>query len=90
MSNTTGLSTAHHVVTIVVPAFNNEKTVGNTLSSLTRQDYRPIEIDVVVDGESSDRTREVVETARVGTESLIRIIDVPHMGRSAARNIGWR
>jgi cellulose synthase/poly-beta-1,6-N-acetylglucosamine synthase-like glycosyltransferase len=45
-------------VTVVVPAYNEEATVGDTIRSLQRQTLRPAEIIVVDDG-STDRTAEV-------------------------------
>ena len=48
-------------VTIIVPARNEEKTIGNLLEDLLRQDYpdRHTEI-IVVDDSSEDKTAEVV------------------------------
>jgi succinoglycan biosynthesis protein ExoA len=48
------------LVSIVVPARNEERSIGATLEALRRQDYREVEI-IVVDGGSTDATVEVVE-----------------------------
>jgi cellulose synthase/poly-beta-1,6-N-acetylglucosamine synthase-like glycosyltransferase len=48
------------LVSIIVPAYNEEKTIGKCLESILNQDYKgEMEIIVVNDG-SSDRTAEIV------------------------------
>jgi len=47
-------------VSVIVPALNEEKYIGQTLASLVRQDYPDYEVIVVDDG-STDRTREIAE-----------------------------
>lgn len=49
------------LVTVVIPARNEENSVGKCLLSLSSQTYSNLEI-IVVDDSSADRTREVVET----------------------------
>jgi glycosyltransferase involved in cell wall biosynthesis len=48
------------LVTVVVPARDEEKAIGATLDSLRAQDYRTLQI-LVVDGGSSDDTVAIVE-----------------------------
>jgi hypothetical protein len=48
-------------VSVVVPARNEEVSLGDCLASLVRQDGVPFEI-IVVDDHSSDRTREIAES----------------------------
>lgn len=47
-------------VTICVPAYNAEKTLGATLDSLLKQDYPAFDI-LVSDNQSTDRTRQMIE-----------------------------
>lgn len=70
-------------VSIIVPAYNAEKTVCAAIDSLLRQTYKNIEIIVVNDG-SSDRTAEVLEPYG----ELIRVIHKGNGGVSSARNRG--
>lgn len=70
-------------VSVVVPAFNAERTVGRVVEALRCQKPAPAEIVVVDDG-SSDRTGEVA------TASGARVIrtDPPRFA-GGARNAGW-
>ncbi|HEX3738074.1 MAG TPA: glycosyltransferase family 2 protein [Solirubrobacterales bacterium] len=62
---------ARAAVTVVVPTFNAETTLGPALGSVRRQDYEgPVEI-LVTDGGSTDRTRAIA------VEHDARVIDNP-------------
>ena len=70
-------------VSIIVAAYNAEKTIGNCLKSLTSLDYPKYEI-IVVDNNSTDNTANIV-----------RAYDVVYLleqerGWPAARNTGVR
>ena len=52
--------TKQALVTIIIPAFNHEKYVGQALLSAIQQDYANLEILVIDDG-STDRTADVIE-----------------------------
>ncbi len=73
-------------VSIVVPAWQSEKTIGRCLTSLRRQTYDDIEIIVIDDG-SSDSTRDVVLHA-ADKDSRIQYHYQDNKGVSAARNMG--
>ncbi|WP_374053966.1 glycosyltransferase family 2 protein [Rossellomorea sp. FM04394] len=45
---------------IIIPARNEEKTIGNLLSSIQKQFIQPVEVIVVNDG-SKDRTKDIAE-----------------------------
>jgi biofilm PGA synthesis N-glycosyltransferase PgaC len=81
--------------TILVAAYNEEAAVRDTLSSLSRQDYRgPVEILVLNDG-SKDRT---VELANQAIAELVfpwnikaRVLDFPvNRGKAAVLNDGLK
>jgi succinoglycan biosynthesis protein ExoA len=79
-------------LSIVVPIRNEEDSIHQTLDSLERQNYPKDRYEViVVDGQSSDGTRNVVEKF-IGehTEMSIRLLDNPGTLSSRARNIGIR
>ncbi len=71
------------MVSVVVPAYNAERTIGPLLDSLFEAHYPGLEVIVVNDG-SKDRTKEIVERYPV------RLIDQPNRGASAARDAGLR
>ncbi len=50
-------------VSLIIPCYNAEKYLGETLQSLVRQTYSDFEVIVADDG-STDRTREIVEEFR--------------------------
>jgi O-antigen biosynthesis protein len=69
-------------VSVVVCAYNAERTLDRCLASLAALNYPDYEVLVVNDG-SHDRTLEIAERHR-----FCRVISQPNMGLSAARNVG--
>lgn len=70
-------------VTVLVPAYNEEKVIANTLNALLASDYKgALEILVVNDG-STDKTAEVVAQL-AGQHSCIRLINQKNQGKSMA------
>jgi len=69
-------------VSVVVCAYNAERTMEPCLVSLEKLNYPNYEVIVVNDG-SNDRTREISEKF-----SYIRLINQENKGLSAARNVG--
>lgn len=49
------MSQTNQLATVIVPAFNAERTIADTLTSVELQRYRPIELIVIDDG-STDGT----------------------------------
>ena len=73
------------LVSVIIPAYNAEKTIRRALESVRLQDYAPIEI-IVVNDASNDGTAAVVESF---DELTIRLINRPvNGGASAATNTG--
>lgn len=73
------------MVSILVPAYNSEQFIEETLLSCVNQDYTDVEIIVVDDG-SADRTLEIV--GRWEKEhSNIHVFSQPNRGACAARNL---
>lgn len=73
-------------VSVVIPAYNYGRFVGDAIGSVLAQEYRALEVVVVDDG-SNDNTREVV--ARFD-DPRIRYVYQENAGLSAARNTGIR
>ena len=76
------------LVTVVTPAYNVAKYVGETVDSVLRQTFRDFEYLVVDDG-SVDNSVDVVK-AHVGDDPRFRLVAGEHRGLSAARNAGVR
>jgi glycosyltransferase involved in cell wall biosynthesis len=74
-------------VSVVIPAFNAESTIGEQLEALAQQDFeRDWEI-VVVDNASTDGTPQILEHW-CGRLPNLRIVDEPERGVNRARNAG--
>ncbi len=79
-----------NTVAIVVPVRNEERFIGRTLDALLCQQYPPELVDIhVVDGLSTDRTRDVVNEYRRGNARVF-LHENPKYWSSSARNIGIR
>lgn len=79
-------------VSIIVPVYNEEKVVADSVKSLLDLNYSNYEIIIVNDG-STDKTKEVAEQLvgyQKGRYSDIKIslIDKPNGGKSKALNAG--
>jgi succinoglycan biosynthesis protein ExoA len=76
-------------VSVIVPMRNEERHVGECLGCLVGQDYPPDRFEVlVVDGRSSDRSREVVEPFLRNGAVDVRLLDNPHRTTARGLNIG--
>lgn len=77
------------LVSIIVPVYNVEKFIGETMDSVAAQTYPHWELLLVEDG-SSDRTAEIIQDyIREQKENRIRLIVQPeNMGAARARNRG--
>ena len=75
-------------VSILVPAYNEELVVENTIRSLLASDYSAYEIIVIDDG-SQDNTSKVV-SEEFGDEERVRLFTVSNAGKAAALNTGLR
>ncbi|MCP5432740.1 MAG: glycosyltransferase family 2 protein [Alphaproteobacteria bacterium] len=75
------------LVSVVVPAYNAEATIDETLRSVRAQTHAALEILVVDDG-SRDATLAMAER-HAAQDSRIRIVRQANAGVAAARNTGW-
>ena len=77
-------------VSFVVPVRNEEEYIRACLQSLVKQEYPVGDFEIiVVDGRSSDRTREIIEEI-AGRNQQIRCLDNPTGIVPTAMNIGIR
>jgi cellulose synthase/poly-beta-1,6-N-acetylglucosamine synthase-like glycosyltransferase len=75
-------------VSIIVPAYNEELVIKNTITSLLESDYENYEIIVVDDG-SLDKTSEIVRE-NFSQEERVRLFAAAAGGKAAALNVGLR
>ena len=74
-------------VSVVIPAFNAEATIGRALSSVLLQEMQVTEIIVIDDG-STDLTAEICRSYQSSTQVPILVTSVSNGGVSSARNRG--
>ena len=76
------------LLSIIVPAYNAEKSIGRLIKSLVSQEYKDYELIIVNDG-STDNTKNIVE--KYAKEySLIKFIDKENTGVGDTRNQGLK
>ncbi|RNC69637.1 MAG: glycosyltransferase [Desulfuromonadales bacterium] len=83
---------ASPLVSVIIPAWNAEKFIAETLESVFAQTWRDLEVIVVDDG-SRDGTAEVVKTfweGKAGGSIELKLICQQNGGPSKARNAGIR
>ena len=73
-------------ISVIVPAYNEEKSIAASIESLLTQDYGNYEVVVVDDG-SKDRTYEIATTFE---GPKVKIIHQENRGKAEALNAGIR
>jgi cellulose synthase/poly-beta-1,6-N-acetylglucosamine synthase-like glycosyltransferase/peptidoglycan/xylan/chitin deacetylase (PgdA/CDA1 family) len=76
------------LVSVVIPAYNEEKVINRTIRSVLNSDYRPLEVIIVNDG-SKDRTEEVI-LEEFADHPDVRVISKPNSGKTDSINLGYR
>ncbi len=72
------------LVSVVIPVFNGEKTIRETIESVLNQTLTDFELVVINDG-SQDGTLDIVERI---PDSRIQVFSYPNVGQSTSRNRG--
>ena len=75
-------------VSVLIPAYNEQKVIANTITAVLNNHYAPLDIIVIDDG-SADGTADVVERL-FGTTAGIRLIRQKNMGKASALNNGLK
>ena len=70
--------------TVVIPLYNKEKEIKNTIDSVLNQTYQADEV-IVVNDESTDKSVEIIKK---NFGNRVKIINQANLGVSVARNIG--
>jgi peptidoglycan-N-acetylglucosamine deacetylase len=71
-------------VSVLIPAFNEETVIAQTVTSVLLSDLKDIQVIVVDDG-SSDRTLEILQS-NFGNNEAVTIIHQANRGKAAALN----
>ncbi len=71
-------------ISVIIPAFNEEKYIGDVLESLQKQTFKDFEI-IVSDNDSTDKTKEI--SSRF---PRVRVVTEKRRGISRNRNTGAR
>ncbi|WP_009632266.1 glycosyltransferase [Synechocystis sp. PCC 7509] len=76
--------TSPPLVSVIIPAFNSEKTIQETIESVLNQTWKNLELIVVNDG-SQDATLDVIASIK---DPRLTVLSYPNSGVSASRNRG--
>lgn len=71
-------------ISVIIPAYNSEKTINKTIESVLNQTFSDLELIVIDDG-STDRTKEVVSRIK---DNRISLFSFANAGLPASRNRG--
>lgn len=77
------------LVSVIIPVYNAEKWIGDTLYSVFKQTWKHIEIIVVNDG-SIDSSSAIINQVSDSFSGTINLIEQDNRGACAARNVGLR
>ncbi|MBL3546565.1 glycosyltransferase family 2 protein [Chryseobacterium sp. KMC2] len=72
------------MITVIIPLYNKEKSILDTVYSVLNQTYKDFELLIINDG-SKDNSLKVVQGI---SDPRVAIIDKPNGGVSSARNAG--
>ena len=76
--------TTKPTISVIVPAYNCENTILNTLDSILKQSFNNFEL-IVVNNNSTDNTVNIINTIK---DERIRLLFCSVKGPAAARNYG--
>lgn len=71
-------------ISVVVPAYNSQRTILETIDSVLQQSFSDFELIIINDG-STDRTLELLETVQ---DTRLKVYSYPNGGLPTARNRG--
>lgn len=76
------------LISIIIPTYNSEKTVGKAIKSVQDQIFQDWEC-IIIDGNSKDSTLTIVYSL-IGSDKRFIVISEPDNGIYDAFNKGWR
>lgn len=79
------------LISIIIPVYNRENELEQTLQSIESQIYRPIEL-ILVDNDSQDQSLAICKKFQDRNSNLffhVKVLHEPKKGANAARNAGF-
>ena len=76
------------LISIIIPVYNAEKYISNTIKSLFSQTYKNFEVIIIDDG-SSDNSMQIVDKEMKQKNIPYTIIRQANQGVGKARNVGY-
>lgn len=83
-SSHSGESLNMPLVSVIIPVYNGEKTIRETLESVLNQTFQDFEVIIINDG-SQDTTLEVINSIQ---DLRLNVFSYPNGGQGASRNRG--
>lgn len=77
------------LVSVIIPVYNAEKYISETIESVLNQTYQEIEI-VIVDDCSNDKSRQIIENYAVNYSNIVFHTQDKNYGAAVARNKALR
>ncbi|MEA5553235.1 glycosyltransferase [Anabaena cylindrica UHCC 0172] len=74
------------MISVVIPVYNGEKTIQETIQSILKQTFTDFEIIVINDG-SKDTTLDIIDQIK---DIRIKIFSYPNAGLASSRNRGLK
>ncbi|WP_254568610.1 glycosyltransferase [Oscillatoria sp. HE19RPO] len=71
-------------ISVIIPAYNAEKTIQETIESVLNQTFQDFELIIINDG-STDKTLEIISNL---SDSRIKVFSFPNSGAQKSRNRG--
>lgn len=72
------------IISIIIPVFNGERTIQDTIKSVLNQTFSDFELLIINDG-SQDSTLQIISTFK---DSRLQVFSYPNAGLAASRNRG--
>ena len=76
------------MISIIVPTHNNEKYIECCLNNIINQQYKDLEVIVIVNASNDDSYKKSLDMAK--KDKRIKVIQTDEGGVSNARNIGLK
>ncbi len=79
----------NYEVSFIVPAYNEESTIGDTIQHIFNIDYKIKEV-IVINDCSTDNTRKIIENLLKKYSNLKLINNEKNLGKAGSLNKGWK